>query len=237
MRRFRAIYRTRGSRKAYSNNTYSRRKYRTTRVQRSNRIFRKFIRRTAIRPELKFSDLNYEGTVNANSVQNIRVSMSNMETGTAHYQRIGNQVNFVKVDLRMIVRNNSSTTSGSAPVEASFYHRIIIWSPRIDFNAASLAMTGMDFNDIIDHNAVTVYRDVMQILYPPYMQEDLTDATPAGNGRDKIFRKFSIKFPRKVKFGLGLTGLDEEKNSLYMTIKTQGAIAYNTQSRVWFFDA
>lgn len=219
----------------------------TSRRARSRRIFKKFIRRRAIRPELK----NNVSTVVISAGVSVGTNLTNwaitdrLAVGTGISNRIGGQVNFVKVDLGVKLTNNSSQLAGAAPIRHSAECRVIVWSPRIDITQATTFMASISStHDMVDPNAVTVHRDRLVQLSPTYTVGSTAGTVVANAGNAPYSRtlKFKIKYPRKVMFGNASTNpnglFDDEKHGIYVTVYAIDlAILVSWTGRLFFFDA
>lgn len=224
---------------------YRRRRFRTTRVQRSRRIFRRFIRRRAAQVELKYQ---YQGPVLA------EIPAANNYTNNAHSNafvqntgvgaRVGNQIKFVKVDFNIQIFNNSATTLPlRAPAVQSAYTRILFWTPRVAVAQATDYMTNIvGVITPIDFTVVTVLRDVLVNLSPPYMAEATTNDIAGGPFAYSVIRHFKIPHPRKVKFASANINpnntIDPDTHQLYFTIVNSSLdtrIAYS--NKIYFIDA
>lgn len=229
-----------------------RRYWRTTRLRpravRSNRIFRRFIRRTAPRPELKWS-LN---TFNSGSVgtqtgatdtfYTQALSPLTLNPGTGVGTRIGNQLNFIKVDCRFFYQDNSNqTTPLTAPDYLSYPVRTIIWTPRRPYTEAAAHVQGLTDQQLIDYDQVTVHRDLTVYLSPTYINESGTNEPAPGGRNSGIVKNFKVKFPRKVKLTAANNDLDPQTDILYVTflcssVPRSGCIVY-ANSKTWYFDS
>lgn len=226
-------------RRNYRRRFNRRRKFRTTRVQKSRRLFRKFIRRKALKPELKYQTTDSQSpSIPPNGCYTAKVTPSQINFGTSAGTRIGQRVNFIKLDITAQVRNDSTTSVTSAPTMQSAPHRFVVWSPRTDITTAVTYMNAIGVGTIIDYSYVTVYRDVIFHLSPPYMAESTSNDIAGGPCLYLWLRRFSLRFPRKVTFGGGNTLVDEEKYSCYFTVVTSGfpAVA-NLSHRTYYYDA
>lgn len=219
----------------------SKTRFRPSRIQKSRRIFKRFIRRTAIRPELKFVDAQQTiPNIIPLTSRSFKLSPDAIETGVSRSQRTGAQVKFIKVDLNAVFRNNSSTTSPAvAPSIQSANHRFIIWTPRVDITAAINYMNSItNYAVLFDYNIITIVRDITFALSPPYMSEATTNDIAGGPRPYEIMKKFKIPHPRKVKFFNQAGTIDEERYTLYCTIVTSyldTIMILNT--RTFYFDA
>lgn len=233
--------------RTYRRRTFKKRRY-TSRRTRSNRIFKRFIRRDALKPELKYKNSIYDsGSIGNQNGATSRfytdsVMPATITNGPTVNDRIGNQINVIKCDLRFYIRDFSNqTTPLSAPINLTYSIRCIIWSPRRPVAQALAHIQSREMESQIDYNLVTVYRDVMLKMSPTYIAEATTNE-PNGGPRDgQILKVFKIKFPRKIKFTPVNDDLDPDKDMLFATFKvntTSGAgIRVNGDNRVWFFDS
>lgn len=161
-----------------------------------------------------------------------------LNQGTNYDQRVGNQVNFIKVDGRMNFRNDSATTVGTAPQVPNSLVRLIVWSPRVDYSTALTYMNALQTGSLLDPLYATYHRDITFSLSPPYMAEATSNDIAGGPSLYSTIKNLSIRFPRKVKFAPSSVNVDEEKYSLYFTV-VNGQLNligfYNF--RTWYFDS
>lgn len=207
---------------------------------RSNRIFRKFIRRSALRPELKYNLFaNQSGAVVGTT---LNLHTDQIVQGTTIGTRIGQSLKFVKLDYMLDFYDATSSTGVNGAVRNSYGLRYMIWSPRVDANTAIDYMNTVKFRDFIAYDAVTIYRDVRMVMHPKIF---LNGGTAALNnhGNQVCFIRSSMKYPRKVHFAIGNSTLDEEKDRIYITFVidtdqsgTDVRSGLFLQSKLWYFD-
>lgn len=220
---------------------------RTGRRARSNRIFRRFIRRRAIRPELKWASNsinatvgNQAGATNVNSYS-FALTPQAIGQGTGIGDRIGNELNFIKVDIRTTYVDDSTLTDGNRPAHHSYLVRQVIWSPRVDIDLALAYMNDINSYSNIDFNNATILSDTTFTMSPRIEGVAGVVVGQATNPSLKLVTR-KVKFPRKVKFSNNtLTTVDEEKYTLYMTIVcdtvAQAGVHHYTEAKTWYFDS
>lgn len=244
--------------KSRSRSRYAFRKIRKTpRIVKSKRIFRRFIRRNAIKPELKYyrqhfdfdSEFSNTSTTTNPGTYSAQLTPVNLPQGTGVGTRIGNQVNFIKFDFRMLLRAETFTNSAGTFFNGndnSFLVRCTIWSPRVTFTEAQNYMNGISSEENINFDMVTVHKDWMIRLGNNQYQSNFNSGgTPtilAGGVADSYFKKISLKFPRKVKFGVdGDTALDQEKYAAFVTYTSKfnilSAFHGDLDIKTWYFDS
>lgn len=212
-----------------------------SRRARSNRLFRRFIRRSN-KPELKYILSEWDQAVNENVKYTNSISAIEIAKGTSAGQRVGNQLRLVKLDFSFLIRDNSSQTI-TAPTVQSYNVRVVVWTPRTDYNRAATYMNLLSIAGHIDYNFVTVYRDFHVKLSPAYMQGTAAVVGAAPFAFSKVVR-MKIKFPRKVHLQDNSDLLDEDKDVMFATFVAEdtpgtaiAGIRIFTQSKLWFYDA
>jgi len=224
-----------------------RRTYTSKRV-RSNRIFRRFVRRTATKPELKWIIAAWGsgsiGTQQGAPATYYTQAMTpiTLNPGTGVGTRIGNQVNFIKVDARWVINDDSNQTFPlKAPARNTFPVRIVVWTPRRPVLQASNHIEQLNIQSQIDFDQVTVLMDTIQYISPTYIEESETNEPAGGPRLSALVIKRSFKFPRKVKFTTGNNDLDPEKDILYVTFKVHlvlnAGITVTAENKTWYFDS
>lgn len=210
--------------------------------KRFGKIYRRFVRRKAMKPELKFGVIAQSAILTGGSSParvTTFVSPDQISTGTGNNQKIGRQVNLVKMFIRLQIRNNSDTT-GTAPAIHTGVSRIVLWTPRVDSTAAITYMNTLgSVLDQIDFDTVTVVKDTLVTLSPPYMQELAGADISAGPKNYQRVFGWMIKFPRKAKFyEANNANLNPDKDILYMTI-VGGVLKTSTDftTKLFYFDA
>lgn len=218
----------------------------TGRRGRSNRLFRRFINRRAIRPELKWTT-NIANAQLGNSIGSTALTSTTPLTpvtigqGVGIGSRVGDQVKFVKIDVRTVLRDASGANNVTAPLLPDYLIRCIVWSPRVDITAATTNMNAMTIQLQVDYNIVTVISDRTYRLAPHFIGDTVSaDPNTGALSTRVLYHKF--KFPRKVKFaGNTIDLVDEEKFSCYMTFicdnLTGVGFTYNINSKTWYFDS
>lgn len=235
VRRFRAIYRTRGSRRILR-----RRTYRTTRRARSNRIYRRFIRRSAVKPELKWVVGTNNGEVAASTAGSVRGNPATLPIGTGVSQRIGNKIKTIRCDVNLTLINNSLTTlPNAAPARQQAQTRYILWAPRTSYSTAVAYMNNLGIATHVDFSYVTVYRDSYLSLSPPYMAEATSNDIAGGPSPYMKTIRMKLKWPRSVTFtDDNGSDLVNTKYALYLTVvNSYLATAYSITTKMWYFDA
>ena len=204
-------------------------------------IFKRFIKRTALKPELKYVLTTSSNTTAGGTPFTFALTPAVLGEGTGISARVGNQVSFIKFDTRLEFKNNSPTTTGAAPVVQSGRIRVCVWTPRIDFTRSLAYMNSIDMNTHIDYNAVTLLKDFQTYLSPPYMAEATSNDIAGGPFPYARTIPFTQKFPRKVKFGGindgGISTLDEEKETCYLTFYSDLNVAWLHNTKLWYFDS
>lgn len=231
---------------------------RTSKVKKSNYLFRKFIRRRALKPELKYSDSTfsfdsyfYTGTPSSTpGTYSAQITPIALTQGPGVGGRIGNQLSFVKFDFRMVLHAEPFQNAGgtfSAPVGNTILVRTTIWSPRVVFSEAQAYMNNITNETNIDFNMITVHRD-MNIMMAVDALSSVNYSSSVGviNGTggfpDTCSRVFKVKFPRKVKFGVDADiTIDQEKYSAFVTFTLKKnnytAIHGDIDCKTWYFDS
>lgn len=214
--------------------------------QRSARIYRRFIRRKAKKPELKYKSIVAAAGLATGGASATRItfaaSTDNIANGTGVDQKIGRQVNLTKVNIRMRIANNSANGSLTAPSEANGIYRVIFWTPRVDFTAATNYMNTLTTPiDQINFDIVTVHYDRCMSNSNPIMAAVAGSVYgPSGGpslGERVILKTF--KFPRKCKFyEASPATLNVDKDILYCTIiGGRLSILIDCVSRTWYYDS
>lgn len=216
------------------------------RTGRSNRIFRRFISRRAVKPELKkiFTQWNqivgYGGT-GVGVSYTFNVTPLTMAQGITSYTRIGTTVKFVKVDIRLLLLDASGVTGVTAPDYASCLLRIIVWSPRIASASAATQLGSTGMTGFADTDSATIYYDKIMVTQPAFIDVGSTGYLNAGADKVNCHRRMSFKFPRKVHFKEANTDIDPDKDIMYITIVPQNVAGYGVtvylNSRLWYFDS
>lgn len=218
------------------------------RLARSRRIFKRFIRRRAVRPELKFSDNVFtSGPIGSQSTATAAfytqaVTPLTLAPGTGVGTRIGSQVNFVKVDFRMFIVDDSNQTFPlNAPVLCSYPIRLIIWTPRRPYLQAAAHVQGLNVHQLPNYDILTVFKDITFNLSPTYVAETTSNEPGAASSNASILRTFKLMFPRKVKLTDANSDLDPQTDILYATwicnsVGRAGVQVY-CDAKTWFFDA
>lgn len=238
-------------RKKYASRRYGFKNYRafrrTGRISRSNRIFRRFANRTATRPELKHNFVTWNtgklgqqtGAVGTFYTQSL--TPLTLVKGTADDNRIGNKVNFIKVDMRMWIKDDSDQASAQVgPSKHTFPVRIIIWTPRRPYAQSAAYIQALGQANMVDFDYVTCFMDNTFQVYPSYIYDLSNDPAPGGGPCEITFQR-RFKFPRKIQLDDTNNDLDPQKDILYCTClcnttAAAGVIVYN-HSRTWYFDS
>lgn len=225
---------------------WARKAYRRTgRIAKSRRIFRRFINRQALKPELKHvvqsgnQLVGYGGTgVGTNYATSL--TPITLAQGVTTATRIGNMIKYVKVDLRMVFYDNSGNTGATAPDWSSFLVRYVIWTPRSSTSDANAYVTNITMNSVLDFDALTVYKDVTFSLAPAFIDVGSTSQVNTGARCQKVINH-KIMFPRKVHFSATNTDLDPSKDIMNIVVIPQNnagiGFYFNFSCKTWYFDA
>lgn len=221
------------------------RMFRRTPRARTRYRLRRFVRRP-MRTELKWlitaSTSNQDVGPGLHITQPI--SATAIPQGPGINERVGNQCKLTRVGLHLVVLNNSPTTAPiTAPTVQSSICRVIIWSPRIEvarvlnyFNAVPIrVITQLDFN------VMTVHKDQLVYLSPPYMAEATTNDIAGGPFALGKQYRWSFFFPRSVKFS-NVAGdsadVDDDKDVMYCTVVAGNLdVRWTFEAKTWFKDA
>lgn len=204
--------------------------------KRRRSIFKRFIKRTAIKPELKWvtADQTFSSTTTTSSRAFSAVAIPQ---GTAVNNHIGGQCNLIKVDYRMYLVYNRDTVAQ----RLSDTGRYVLWTPRVDLGKATAYMNTISVTTIIDIQYVTIHEDRLVYLSPNDTQSGSTVTPGSGPMKNNVVVTGSCKFPRKVKFPsvtADISDLDDEKNIMYITNVNQSArYDYDCRTKLWFFDS
>jgi len=192
--------------------------YKARRWMKGQRLFRRFLRKKS-KPELKYntSQINFNNMV-ANTNTTSSITPTALQSGTLRSEKIGQQVKFVKVSIRLLVNNDSATTAPeAAPSLQSSLNRIIIWTPRLDMETCQEYMSNLVIPTLLDPNYITVLRDVTFNMSPPYMQEATNNDIAGGPFARQYIKRFEILHPRNVHFPFDSNSIDEEKYGMFIT--------------------
>jgi len=233
--------RTRFRRRANIRNLYRRSKMRRlTRRQKSNGIYRGFVRGRA-RPEVKWAEARWNQDINSGTKFSNSASIISLDQGTTAHTRIGNQVRVFKNEINLYIVDNSGQTGPTAPSKASYKCRCVFWTPKNNQNEATTWINNnLGMATIVDSNQIYVMKDYYINLSPSYLG-DLTTSDPSGGPRDfSAIRKHKFKFPRKVYFGDNDNTFNVDKNILYLTIMVENwtgvGIRVNAYIKTFYYD-
>lgn len=214
---------------------------------RSKRIFKKFIKRRAIKPELKYVIVNQSQQVGLQSGSggptfSTTLSADSITQGSTVQNRIGAKVNIIKVDVNILIKDNSNQTFPLvAPKLGSYLVRIICWAPRTTVALAQTYMTALSINSNIDFHQATVYHDKCYNFAISYISETTSNDPAPGMGMAIRNFKWKFKFPRKVHLPQGQDELDVEKYVMFITYiandLTGAGIVFYQESKTWFYDS
>ena len=89
-----------------------------------------------------------------------------------------------------------------APAIQSGLCRLIIWTPRVEVVRVSNYFTtvGLTILTLLDFNVMTVHRDIMFNLSPPYMQELVNADIAAGPYAYKVLKPIQLVSREKLVF-------------------------------------
>lgn len=204
---------------------------------------RRFVRR-ANKPELKYVESNFAQNINEATTYTNALSALTIAQGPGVNQRIGNQLRLIKMNINMYIKDNSFTGGVTAvPAVQSYQIRCVLWTPRVAQATAATYMGNLTLIRHIDFNVVTVHKDFIFKLSPPYMQEATGADIAAGPFAFSKTMKFNVLFPRKVHLAPGENILDIDKDVMYVTYAIEDTpgtslvgIAVNTQTKTWYYD-
>lgn len=232
-----------------------RRYWRRTRLARFSsrrRIVRNAMRRRAIRPEIKYIDLNLASAqLTAATQTTFNITPTVIETGAGNGARIGQEVQFRKVNLRFhITAGNQSPNVSEYTYNPEYYQRIVIWTPRIDYAQSLQYMNTINLYTVISYQAVTVHKDMMVRLSLASGQEFNTNGNQIQLGqtglRHEYFFNKTFMFPRKARFApTNISNndlVDVDKDVLYMTLYNDAPngstySVYSFGSRLTYIDS
>lgn len=231
--------------------TYRRRRnykssFRRPRISKTRRIMKRFMKRAALRPELKFAILQNTFGQSAATNTTTKVSQNDVSIGGDEQQRLGEQINVSKIYMRMYMADSSGNTGSTAPNYPDSRHRIIFWTPRVDYLLALAYMTLVtDQVSILDTNVVTIHKELNFALGSSYIDATggATGVLAAASATPTVkFIDFVIPFPRKVKFGpTALTGntiMNRNKDVLYASFITgRNPMTWSFSSKLIYSDS
>lgn len=201
-------------------------------LSRSRRIFKfRFNRRRAqvrrmmrrrIKPELKFQLTRIANLgVPAATHTELTCSPIGIAQGPGIGERIGNAVKFMRntgnISLTMV------NMGAPPPGRASQYIRLVWWTPRIAYQAASIQMSAMDFEEPVDFKIATVHKQM-------YVQLGVVGTVNIGGtsfpvqpslSQERVIH-WSFKFPRTVNFSYTSNDVDANTDVMYCTLINQG---------------
>lgn len=198
-----------------------------SRYNRQHIRLRKMLRRRRNKPELKKLTVAKVYQMGSSARMTQRLSPAIIEVGAGSDDRIGQEIKFMKV----LWRGNMQCTYPVLPVPITEVPtsliRLIVWSPRIDFEEADTYFDAIELHEPVDWNVATVYWDrVVQLGLTGTAVRNPDAATgPVQpyffNGSPPVpprrpFKKI-FKFPRKIKFREGNDSVSPQ-DSLYVTI-------------------
>lgn len=229
-RRSKYTFRRNNRRRRFSNSKFRIRK----------RIFRRALSRRPVRPEVKYINSNTNNALATNGIVSITASATSIGSGVGANQKIGQEIRIRRVKVRMQLTNNSGQTGVTAPIRHTGKVRFIFWTPRINYEQAAAYMNGISMLSIPDWNTVTVHVDRTITLAPSYLDQEVgvNGVISAGGAApyEYIFMK-TFPFPRRAKFGGGLSELHPDKDVLYCTIINGDlATAYAIVSKTTYVD-
>lgn len=207
------------------------RSLRSRRTYNGRRRFRRMMRRSRGKPELKFIQQEYNpqtspnpaSTLVANSKWIGALTPSTINVGSSVSARIGNEIKFMRNQFRLdLVTLGTGSAAG-----INGYVRILVVSPRIAYTQFENHINLMVYNEPMDYNVATVHHDRYYVMgYDSWVPAGADRVpTPVPTVRHT---KFVTSFPRKVKFAQGSSTVDVNTDTLYAVIFNN--TAYNIRT-------
>lgn len=222
---------------------YGRRIFKKSKKNIRRRIIRRALVRRPLKPELKWMyEVVAPLATPANNWVTRSLTSTTLGSGVTTANRIGQEVMFRNIVLRLTARDNSGNTGATAPVVPDGLRRCVLWTPRVAIETANtyLTNTSPTLETVFDHNIMTIHRDWVFSLGAAYVDLDnqVTGVLAAGTYRNSKLINVTIPFPRKAKFRQGDTTVDPNKDVMYI-LMINGALAtsYSWNAKIFFTDA
>lgn len=206
------------------------------------RILRRALRRRPLRPEIKYwISVIAPTTIAAGTSASIVLSPTTIATGTGESGRIGQDIMFRKVDIRLSVRDNAGNTGPTAPIVSTGLYRIIVWTPRVDYAASVTYMAALTSSiDHLDWHMVNVLKDRVYKIGHTYVSDGVASVDPGGTDSSRVFHRMTFKTPRRIRFlpaALASNILDPNKLIYMNIVSNNDSIVYTLSAKTTYTDA